>query len=357
MLNYSYVYVDRNRFFKGLKFMDLVTQGLLGATVGYAVSEKKLGHKKALGWGAFFGLLPDVDVVFKYFSTHPMAQLFYHRGITHSLFFAPVLAFFIAFYMQYKKKECYKSWFWLIFWSLITHPLLDIFTTYGTQVLQPFSNHRFSLNAVPIIDPLYSVPLLLVILLIMVSKNHVFARITNMVTLFLTSAYLLLGVAQYEIGKERILAESQKNGWCGHFEIFTGLFSIFERRAVFYEGDKIHVAHFSNVSNKKIEWVTFLQENLPVESDDIKTFRWFSKGHILVQKQTDGSYLLRDIRFGIDPHPMDGLWGILVDTAGAYINWETFSSLRITDIKIAFDKLSTFHRENIAKLVSDKLSS
>ncbi|CAO4843006.1 MAG: hypothetical protein CNLJKLNK_01160 [Holosporales bacterium] len=54
---------------------------------------------------------------------------------------------------------------------------------------------------------------------------------------------------------------------------------------------------------------------------------------------------------------MDGLWGILVDTAGAYINWETFSSLRIVDIKNAFDKLSTFHRSNIEGFDWDKLPS
>ena len=85
--------------------MDLITQGLLGATVGYAAAGKTLGPKKSVIYGALFGALPDIDIVFKFFSNHPLADLFYHRGITHSLFFAPIMAFFIGFFVQLKEKN------------------------------------------------------------------------------------------------------------------------------------------------------------------------------------------------------------------------------------------------------------
>jgi inner membrane protein len=312
--------------------MDLITQGLLGATVGYAATGKTLGNKKSIIYGALFGMLPDVDIVFDRFSSHPLAQLFYHRGITHSLFFAPIMAILIGFFVQLKQKGNFKEWFYLSFWAIVTHPILDLFTTYGTQLLLPFSNHRFGLNAVSIIDPLYSVPLLIAILIIWFSKNQIFARIFNAVTLFLTTTYLLMGVAQYDMALERIVKEGKKNNWNGHCEVFTGLFSIFERRAVFYEGNQIHIAHFSNSSDKPIQWVTFEQVECPLTSPEIELFKWFSHGHILIQKQEKG-YLFRDIRFGIYPHPMDGLWGIEVDEKGNYVGWERFASIRLEGIK------------------------
>jgi len=325
--------------------MDIVTQGLLGATVAYAVGSKKIAPRKTLGYGAFFGILPDFDIFFKYFSSNPLATLFYHRGITHSLFAAPVIALIVAFIVYKKQKECVKTWFWLSFWAILTHPLLDLFTTYGTQLLQPFSNHRFSLNAISIVDPVYSVPLLISILIALFAKNDVFARIFNAGVLFLTTAYLFLGVAQYEKARERVLEEAQQNGWCGHFEVFTGLFSIFERRAVFYEKDHVHIAHFSNLTKDKICWVTFKQEELDIHSKDIQTFKWFSKGHILVKKDAHG-YMLRDIRFGIDPHPIDGLWGSETDLHGHYKNWADFASMKIESFKKAIDQFSNFSNQS-----------
>lgn len=325
--------------------MDLVTQGLLGATVGYASSSKDISPKKALSYGAMFGLLPDIDVVFKYFSTSPLAEIFYHRGITHSIFFAPFIAFIAGIIMELKQKGAFKDWFWLSFWAVLTHPLLDLFTTYGTQLLQPISNHRFSLNAIPIIDPLYSVPLIVSIIIIAKSKNDFFPRIFNAVTLFLTSAYLLLGVAQYEQAKLRVLEEAKENKWCGHYEVFTGLFSIFQRRAVFYDGDYVHIAHFSNLSNDKIRWVTFKQSDLTIDSEDIQAFKWFSKGHILVQPQDNG-YLLRDIRFGVEPHPMDGLWGIEIDEMGKYLSWERFANFKKEAVKRIIDKFPMLKSED-----------
>lgn len=307
--------------------MDLITQGLLGATVGYAVSGKSLGAKKSLIYGALFGLLPDMDMFVSYISINPLAEAIHHRGITHSLFFAPAFAAFIALIAKFACKKDFKAWFKLAFWAIVTHPILDLFTTYGTQLLMPFSNNRFSLNAVPVIDFTYSIPLIISIFVIALCKNESVSRIINYIILFITSCYLIMGIAQYDKAMERVQADAQAHNWCGRTEVFTGIFSIFNRRAVVYEGDNVHVAHFNNLNDAPIQWTTFKQDKLDITSKDIEFFKWFSKGHILVQKHEDG-YLLRDVRFGIFPHPMDGLWGIEIDANGHYKDWEKFTDLK-----------------------------
>ena len=44
-----------------------------------------------------------------------------------------------------------------------THGLLDACTTYGTQLLWPFSDARIAWNVISIIDPLFTVPILLLV--------------------------------------------------------------------------------------------------------------------------------------------------------------------------------------------------
>lgn len=307
--------------------MDLVTQGLLGATVGYAVSGRDLGKKKSLIYGGLFGLLPDMDILISYISHNPLAEAIHHRGITHSLFFAPFVASIIGLAARQYYKQEFLPWFKLAFWAIITHPLLDLFTTYGTQLLMPFSNNRFSLNAVPVVDLVYSIPLVASIIFIALSKSQCASRIVNNAILFLTSCYLMLGIAQYEIAMDRVLEDAAQRKWHGRVEIFTGVFSIFNRRAVVYEGDKVHIAHFNTLNERPIHWTTFKQDPCEISSKYIEFFKWFSKGHMLVQKHEKG-YLLRDIRFGIFPHPIDGLWGIEIDHDGHYIDWEKFTDLK-----------------------------
>ena len=87
-----------------------------------------------------------------------------HRGITHSIFFLPLLAPVLG-EIAHRFDKKYNRWLWthLAFWALITHPLLDWQTAYGTQLLYPFSSHRFALDAVGIIDLFYTVPLIVAV--------------------------------------------------------------------------------------------------------------------------------------------------------------------------------------------------
>ena len=117
--------------------MESVTQDALGAAIGGAVLGRRLG-RKAILIGAVLGTLPDLDVIIDYGDA--VANVTEHRGFSHSLFvltgLATLLALLSARFAPIKAISLPRWW---CFYTLIlvTHPLLDALTTYGTQLLWP----------------------------------------------------------------------------------------------------------------------------------------------------------------------------------------------------------------------------
>ena len=141
--------------------MDSLTQAVLGATVQGIGMGRQQG-RKALVYGALLGTLPDLDVLIRY--ADPVSSMTYHRGFSHSVFVLAALAAFIAWAVKKRYPDAPYSARRLFFTSaasLITHPLLDAFTVYGTQLLWPFTPTPQQWSGVFIIDPLYTVPMLL----------------------------------------------------------------------------------------------------------------------------------------------------------------------------------------------------
>jgi len=137
--------------------MDSLTQAALGASLAGAVAGKTLG-RSALLTGAVLGTLPDLDVVIDYGTA--VANFTQHRGFSHSLFILAPLAFVLAWLLwRWKPQLSFKRWLTLTGLILITHPLLDAFTTYGTQLFWPIGP-PVAISSIFIIDPLYTLPLL-----------------------------------------------------------------------------------------------------------------------------------------------------------------------------------------------------
>lgn len=145
--------------------MDSLSQALLGAAVGEVTLGRKAG-RKALGWGAFAGTLPDLDIL-AYPFLSPVGELYFHRGPTHALLFAPLVAPLLGWlvWRWYRSRGSpaadagWRGWATLFFWALFTHPLLDTLTVYGTQLFRPFSDLPAAVPALFIIDPAYTLPL------------------------------------------------------------------------------------------------------------------------------------------------------------------------------------------------------
>ena len=132
--------------------MDSLTQAVLGATVQGIGMGRQQG-RKALFYGALLGTLPDLDVFIRY--ADPVSSMTYHRGFSHSVFVLAALAAFIAWAVKKRYPDAPYSARRLFFTSaasLITHPLLDAFTVYGTQLLWPFTPTPQQWSGVFIID-------------------------------------------------------------------------------------------------------------------------------------------------------------------------------------------------------------
>ncbi|MEE3225167.1 MAG: metal-dependent hydrolase, partial [Bacteroidota bacterium] len=173
--------------------MDSLTQIVLGAAVGEAVLGKKVGNKAML-YGAIAGTIPDLDTIWGEF-LDPLTAIEIHRGISHSIVFsivmAPILGWLVA-QLHKKAQAGWKDWSWLFFWGLVTHPLLDAHTTWGTQLFWPL-DLRLAYQNIFVIDPLYTLPFLIFLILAMrLPKASRKRRKWNNLGLIVSSAYMVL---------------------------------------------------------------------------------------------------------------------------------------------------------------------
>ncbi|MBP2279919.1 inner membrane protein [Psychrobacter sp. PL19] len=206
--------------------MDSLSQIVLGASVQGAILGKYQG-RKAYIYGAILGTIPDLDVILNY--GDPVSNMTYHRGFSHSLFVLTALglggAWLISRYHQWRGIPLPYSDQRLALamtLALTTHPILDSFTVYGTQLFwplqEPLQITPISIASVFIIDPLYTLPLLIAMIIGLIKgrklpifKKGWFANCQRLAVgmLVVSSGYLLLslGLKYYAQGQaEQTLA-------------------------------------------------------------------------------------------------------------------------------------------------------
>lgn len=181
--------------------MDSLSQIALGAAVGIAVMGRRTSLGRAALWGAVCGTLPDLDALINHGDA--VRNMTLHRGESHAPFYlfcvAPVIAAGIARF--HREWEQFRWWWLMVALALITHPLLDVMTVYGTQLALPFTNYPFGVGSIFIIDPLYTLPLLVGVIVALRWSNDRGLR-WNRYGLALSTLYLIWGVVQqHEVRK------------------------------------------------------------------------------------------------------------------------------------------------------------
>ena len=188
--------------------MDSLTQAVLGATVGVAVAGRRIGARKAALVGAVLGTAPDLDVLI----THgdPVSNYVMHRGATHSLiiqalatplFAEPLCRLFSG--LRDRRATAYA----MVYLVFATHALLDAMTIYGTKLLWPLTDHPFGVGSMFIIDPLYTLPLVVVTLWSLFSAS-MSPRLGRWTTAALAVSTLYLGWSV--VGQSIITARAER---------------------------------------------------------------------------------------------------------------------------------------------------
>ena len=179
--------------------MDSITQMVLGSAVSVAVMGRSQPVWKSALFGAVAGTLPDLDAFIDY--GDGISNMVNHRGETHSLFYqtlaAPLIAGVVG--LVGRSLNLFLRW-WLMVWLvLVTHAGLDAMTVYGTHLFLPRDADPVGLGTIFIIDPLYTLPLIIGLVLAWRSGGGARRR-WNMVGLIVSSAYLgWTAYAQYQV--------------------------------------------------------------------------------------------------------------------------------------------------------------
>ena len=260
---------------------------------------------KAILWGAVAGTIPDLDV-FQRFFTDEVTATYLHRGFSHSLVFAILMAFilgWLAHKIHRKRAATRKNWNWMFFLCLVTHPLLDVQTTYGTQFLWPLEM-RFAFKNVFVADPFYTVPFLLLVLVAMFHKrtNPKRAR-WNKWALIISSSYLVLTLVFKAIGyfKFRNSLKENKMEYIRMDAQPTPLNSILWNAQVETETGYI-AGYYSLLDSKKITFLKEIPKNHHLldpylEEKPVQQLLKISDGWYYVEEK-DGDLVFTDIRFG-----------------------------------------------------------
>ncbi len=298
--------------------MDPVTQGALGAALPQATADRsRLGVAGILGFVA--GMAADLDVLIRS-ETDPLMYLEYHRQFTHALIFIPLGGLLSALALHWIVGRRWGLTFGrtFVFCTLgyATHALLDACTSYGTMLLWPFSDARFSWSVVSVIDPLFTLPLVALVVLAGLKRKPVLARIALVWAVF----YLALGSLQHRnalaMGEE--LAASR-----GHtpvrIEVKPSFANIVVWKIITETPDRFYVdavragvrpAVFPGVSLAKLDPAGDLPWLDPTsqQARDIGRFSWFSDGFVAEDPRRPNRII--DVRYSFAPNDARALWSI-----------------------------------------------
>jgi membrane-bound metal-dependent hydrolase YbcI (DUF457 family) len=135
--------------------MDTITHGLTGWLASRALPGE-WNRKESTAAVTLGAVLPDADHVATLLGGSEMYVRF-HRGLSHSFPGIIVSSLVVALlFARFGKWKDWKRIFLLTLLGQFSHIILDLLNAYGTQVLQPFSDARFSLDLLFVVDLVFT---------------------------------------------------------------------------------------------------------------------------------------------------------------------------------------------------------
>ena len=301
--------------------MDTFTHGLLGAAASQAIFAKKLPRSAAL-IGFVAGMAPDLDL-FVRSGTDPVASILYHRQFTHGLIFIPLGALLVSLLFIWSKrfKGARLAVFGAAFVGYGLHGLLDACTSYGTLLLWPFSYRRIAWDIIAIVDPIFSLTLLVGVLWALIGQRPRPARVAA------CCAAVYLGFGLWQLHRATAVQDqlaAARGHAIEHRRVMPLPGSLVPWRAVYIAAGHIYV------DGVRVPWwksplvkpggatrlATYdLVPRAMAERDGTRrvfeVFAWFADGLIA---PVDGvPWTIGDMRYGAEAGSLMPLWGMQFD--------------------------------------------
>ena len=300
--------------------MDLLTQGLLGGVLALTAAKKAESRPAAItGFGA--ALLADADV-FINASNDPLLNIEFHRHFTHALIFVPLGALIAALLLWplLRRHLAFRRIYLYAFLGYATAGLLDACTSYGTHLLWPFSETRITWSIIAIVDPVFSLTLLIGLILGFKYRKTLPARIG----LGMAGAYLLLGLWQHQNALESAIELARQRGHeVQRILVKPTMANLLLWRSVYLSQERFYVdAIRIGPGGRRIYPGTSIRKfdparDLPqlaqesVLARDIGRFNRLADGYIVNDPGREN--VITDIRYSMLPTGITPMWGIDLD--------------------------------------------
>ena len=327
--------------------MDPISQGTVGAAFAQSTANKNNIIKIGI-IGFLAGLAPDLDVFIRS-STDPMLSLEYHRQFTHSLFFIPFGALIVTLviFPLVKKSLSLKTVYVASFFGYTTHGLLDACTSYGTLLFWPFSNERVTWNNISVVDPIFTIPVLVLVATAIITRKLLF----SFFAIGWMTFYLLLGFVQYE--RAFLVANDLANSR-GHtperLTLKPSFGNLILWKSIYQYEENFHVDAIRTAlsstwclgeSIRMFDYQYHLP-NLDIDSQqrkDIERFRWFSQDYLGFDYEKS---LVTDVRYSMVPNQIAPMWGLVIDvqkSKNEHATWWTSRTLEQSQLDMFKDML------------------
>lgn len=282
--------------------MDSLSQIALGAAVSIAVFRHRQPLWQSALLGAVAGTLPDLDVLLQF--DDPISEMTRHRAESHGLFYLTLACWPLAWLWRKISgtQASFRRCWWAIFAVLITHPLLDTLTIYGTQLAQPFSDRPYGTGSVFVIDPLYTVSLLLGLVLTLQRQR----LRSNDWMLGLSTLYLGFGLLAQLHVKNLVLAQLPAGTNPDSVLVTATPFNTLVWQVIVLEPDHYREGFYALAdSGKPVVWRHWPRDQTLLRQSQhnqyIARLTRFSDGFVVLTATPD-ALLLADLRMGLAPN-------------------------------------------------------
>lgn len=327
--------------------MDPVTHILLGVTTAQLGFRQRIGRDAS--WvAAMAATVPDWDVwaapllTLSGFEVDDISALTIHRGPTHSLLTCAAVALPIALAWWWARRALRRRerpdaehlttakpppalglLYLCVLAAVGCHPLLDLCTSYGTQILWPLTSRRYAIDAVGIIDFIYTPILLLTLLACFIARKIArspAAKATLIIAwtgLVLSTGYIAAGKVLGYLAAEsppKALNHCRRHAYPQVGTIFLWRVTTEDENAWYFaRANMLHPRpwgpdDFRPVRKPDNQWVRRARE-LP----EVETFDWFAGGQLrAVYERRDDLHVVefQDMRYAVRPDSPEGLWGV-----------------------------------------------